>query len=57
MTVRVDSLTTELSVEPERRPADDARRGADWEEAAQVAALVSRNLRDELRTRARGHDD
>ena len=57
MTVRVESLTTELAVETERPEAEDARIAADWEEAARAAALQRRNARDELRTRARGHED
>ena len=57
MTVRVDSLTTEVSVEPERRPADDARHARDWQEEAKAAALRARTARDELRTRAHGYDD
>lgn len=57
MTVHVGSLTTEVSVEEERRPADDARQGRDWEENAKLAALLARRIVDELRTRARGHDD
>ena len=57
MTIRVDSLTTEVSVEPERRPADDAKQGRAWEEEAKIAALRARGARDELRTRAHGYDD
>ena len=57
MTVRVESLTTEVSVEPERRPADDAKHARDWEEGAKAAALHARAARDELRTRAHGYDD
>ena len=57
MTVRVESLTTEVSVEPERRPADDAKQGRAWEEEAKIAALRARSARDELRTRAHGYDD
>jgi len=57
MTVRVESLTTEVSVEPDQRPADDAKHGRDWEEEAKAAALRARSVRDELRTRAQGYDD
>jgi hypothetical protein len=57
VTVRVESLTTELAVETGRAAAQDARVAADWEEAARAAALLRRNARDELRTRARGHED
>jgi len=57
MTVHVGSLTTEVSVEPERRPADDARQGRDWEDTQKLAALLARRVVDELRTRARGYDD
>jgi hypothetical protein len=57
MSVRVDTLTTDVTVEPERRPADDARRGTDWDEEAKIAALRARTVRDEMRTRARGYDD
>ena len=57
MTIRVDSLTTEVSVEPERRPADDAKHATAWEEQAKAAALRAGAARDELRTRAHGYDD
>ena len=57
MTVHVDSMSTEVSMEPEPRPADDAKQGREWEEEARVAALRSRAARDELRTRAQAYDD
>jgi len=57
MTVHVDTLSTEVSVEPEPRPADDAVQGQQWEEEARIAALRARTARDEMRTRAQGYDD
>ncbi|HEX7239714.1 MAG TPA: hypothetical protein VF263_05585 [Longimicrobiaceae bacterium] len=56
MTVRVDSLTTEVSAEP-AGSAERAREGSDWKEREQVAAAQARVARDELRTRASGYDD
>lgn len=56
MTVRVDSLSTEVTAEPERA-AEDARESAQWEERAKAAAHLRRILRDEARTRAEGWDD
>ena len=56
MTVRVDSLVTEVSAEPSG-PAERARQGTDWKERDQVAAAQARIARDELRTRASGYDD
>ena len=57
MTVHVDSLSTEVSVEPEPRPADDAKQGQQWEGEARISALRTRAARDELRTRAQAYDD
>ena len=57
MTVHVDTLSTEVSVEPETRPADDAVQGQQWEEEARIAALRARTARDEMRTRAQAYDD
>ena len=57
MTVRIDEITTEVVPTSEPAPATDARQGMDWEEQVKLAALRALMLRDELRTRARGHDD
>lgn len=56
MTVRVGSLSTEVTAEPER-PVEDARAAAQWEEQEKAAAHLRRLLRDEARTRAEGWDD
>lgn len=56
MTVRVDTLSTEVTAEPER-VGEDAREGTQWEERAKAAAHLRRILRDEARTRAEGWDD
>lgn len=56
MTVRVDSLVTEVSAEPSGS-AERAREGSDWKERGEVAAAHARIARDELRTRASGYDD
>ncbi len=56
MTVRVDSLSSEVTAEP-ASAAEDAREGAQWEERARAAAHLTRILRDEARTRAEAWDD
>ncbi|MEW5928572.1 MAG: hypothetical protein AB1941_13975 [Gemmatimonadota bacterium] len=56
MTVRVDTLSTEVTAEPER-VGEDARESTQWEERAKAAAQLRRILRDEARTRAEGWDD
>ena len=57
MPIRIDELTTEVVPAPEPTPATHARQAMDWEELVKFEALRAVMLRDELRTRARGHDD
>ena len=56
MTVRVDSLSTEVVAEAPRA-TEDPRQGMEWEEREKIAAVQMRMMREELRTRAEGYDD
>jgi hypothetical protein len=57
MPVSIDEITTEVVPTPEPSPAAEARKGMDWEDLVKLEALRAAMMRDEIRTRARGHDD
>jgi hypothetical protein len=58
MPIHIETIESEVAVEPAAAaPSDSAQQAMEWQERARIAAHVTRLLRDELRTRARGYDD
>jgi hypothetical protein len=58
MTVHIDTIETEVTVEPRPEAAPDAsRQTSAWMDQLRIAVLQALRERDALRTRARGYDD
>jgi hypothetical protein len=58
MTVHIDTLLTEVTVEPTPPAAPQTERQTSvWADQLRAAVLQALRQRDELRTRARGFDD
>jgi hypothetical protein len=57
MPVRVDELTTDVSVEHDRTGESGAASPPRWEPAESARAIRERLARDEERTRAEGYGD
>ncbi|HEX8391835.1 MAG TPA: hypothetical protein VF665_05685 [Longimicrobium sp.] len=57
MTIRIDTLQTEVSAEAPQGGPQHAAQSTEWQEAEKVSAARARQLRDSLRTHAAGSDD
>jgi hypothetical protein len=57
MTVHVDEMVTEVSVEPETAAGPAARAPSDWQAAARIRERHARLEADAWRTAAEGFDD